>query len=130
MRWRALWQALPALRGIWAQTRGKDWYRSKTIVGNVLLSAAGVAAAVTGVRIDMTPEQAAALAAGIVAAVNIALRCVTHEPVRLRRPPGGPGDDDGAAVGLQRHPVPPDRNPSDRRSAAWPDELEWLDPGD
>jgi hypothetical protein len=59
----------------------KPWYKSKTIIFNILsVAAASVASAVESLRAIMTPEHFA-LFGVVVGMINVALRVITTEGV-------------------------------------------------
>lgn len=60
---------------------GKPWYRSKTIWTN-MIALAVVILSLKG--IEVTPEEQSAILAGILAIVNIVLRLITKDPVRIK----------------------------------------------
>jgi hypothetical protein len=76
---------------------GKHWYASKTIWANVVALIAAVAMS-AGLDLGLDPETQATIVAGILAIVNVVLRLITREPVKLGK--GGGRPPSAAAVVL------------------------------
>ena len=60
----------------------KPWYASKTMWVNIVALLGSVAAA-TGLDLGLTPEVQGSIVAAIMAVVNIVLRIMTNQGVRL-----------------------------------------------
>lgn len=60
----------------------KRWYTSKTVIANLIGAAVTIATAF-GLDLGLTPEAQAELVAGMMVAINIALRFVTKVPIKL-----------------------------------------------